>query len=257
MTREFVEKTRVCEPVALICEGTRMTTKEKRRNYSELQVEALSCKIVSSTDKAMFLARYSRDMDRFRSFYNVAKKNNRKLVIFPKTAYLLSKLVNDKRLSFPDPTRDESILVYFKRKKSGKFDERDYYAWERRFMDKMVTHGFVHKNQREVLMDLGFYQFAELIDIKPDRGSHFIHSMSEPFSEEDIGDRVMHNWLNHFGMHFHQLHASGHINRNQLTDFIDYIEPKRIFPVHTENQHLFKKINDNTQTIRREKEYQI
>jgi len=32
-------------------------------------------------------------------------------------------------------------------------------------------------------MDLDFFQFAELIDIKPEKGSHLIHSMSEPFSE--------------------------------------------------------------------------
>jgi len=169
----------------------------------------------------------------------------------------LSKLVSDKRLSFPDPIKDENILVYYRRKKSGRFDERDYYVWERKFMDKMVNHEFVHKNQREVLMDLGFNQFAELIDIRPDAGSHFIHSMSEPFSEEDIEDAVMHNWLDHFGMQFHQLHASGHMNRNQLTDFINYVKPKRIFPVHTENQQLFKKISNKAQTIKRGKEYEI
>jgi mRNA degradation ribonuclease J1/J2 len=124
-------------------------------------------------------------------------------------------------------------------------------------MDKMVNHEFVHKNQREVLMDLGFNQFAELIDIRADAGSHFIHSMSEPFSEEDIEDAVMHNWLDHFGMQFHQLHASGHMNRNQLTDFINYVKPKRIFPVHTENQQLFRKISNNVQTIKRGKRYEI
>jgi len=32
--------------------------------------------------------------------------------------------------------------------------------------------------------------------------------MSEPFSEEDVEDEVMHNWLNPFGILFHQLHAS-------------------------------------------------
>ena len=257
MTEEFMEKARASEPVALICEGTRMVAKESRKNYSEPQVEALSNEVVSSTDKAVFVACYSRDIDRLRSFYNVAKNNNRRFVISPKTAYLLSNLVSDKHLGFPDPVKDENILVYYRRKKSGRFDERDYYVWERKFMDKMVNHEFVHKNQREVLMDLGFNQFAELIDIRPDVGSHFIHSMSEPFSEEDIEDAVMHNWLDHFGMQFHQLHASGHMNRNQLTDFINYVKPKRIFPVHTENQQLFRKISNNVQTIKRGKEYNI
>lgn len=80
-------------------------------------------------------------------------------------------------------------------------------------MSKMVDCKYVRKNQRKLIMDLDFFQFAELIDIKPEEGSHFIHSMSEPFSEEDIEDQVMHNWLNHFKMHFHQVHASGHMSK--------------------------------------------
>jgi ribonuclease J len=63
--------------------------------------------------------------------------------------------------------------------------------------------------------------------------------MSEPFSEEDIEDQVMHNWLDHFGMQFHQLHASGHLNRSQIVDLVKYVEAKQVFPVHTENAGLF------------------
>jgi ribonuclease J len=249
MTEEFVAKAEEFKPEALICEGTRMVETENRKNYSEQEVESLSTEIVSSTDKAVFVTHYSRDMDRFRSFYNVAKGCGRRIVISPKTAFLLSRLVDDKRLSFPDPMKDESILVYYRRKKSGRFDERDYYVWERTFMDKMVTHDFVSKNQRKLIMDLDFYQFTELIDIRPETGGHFIHSMSEPFSEEDIEDDVMHNWLDHFGLHFHQLHASGHLNRNQLAALIQQIKPKKIFPVHTENPRLFEKISKNVQIV--------
>jgi len=116
-------------------------------------------------------------------------------------------------------------------------------------MDKMVTCEFVHENQSKLIMDLDFYQFAELIDIRPSPGSHFIHSMSEPYSEEDIQDHVMHNWLDHFKIEFHQLHASGHLDRHQLVSLIDTIRPKKIFPIHTENQQLFKKNCNNVQAI--------
>lgn len=255
LTDDFVERAKNCEPTALICEGTRMAEKERRKNYSESQVEQLADEIVSGTDKIVFAARYSRDTDRFRSFYNVAIRNGRELVIYPKTAYLLSKLLEDTHLKLPDPLKDPNIRVYYKRKKSGKFDEKDYYAWEREFMNKIITHKEVHKKQKQLIMDLEFYQLTELIDIKPDAGSHFIHSMSEPFSEEDIEDKIMHNWLDHFKMHFHQLHASGHINKNQLVEMIDYIKPKKVFPVHTENQELFKKYCKNVCPLEFAKEY--
>jgi len=257
LTEDFVERAKGCEPDALICEGTRMAPREKRKNYSESQVEQLSDEIVSSTDKMLFMTHYSRDMDRLRTFYNVAMKNDKEIVISPKTAYLLGKLIQDEHLDLPDPLEDEHVRVYYKRKKSGTYDDSDYYVWERQFMDKMVTCEFVHKNQGKLMMDLDFYQFAELIDIKPSRGCHFIHSMSEPFSEEDIKDTVLHNWLEHFGMQFHQLHASGHINKEQIGSLVTEIGAKKVFPVHTENAHLFKQINKNVLITKREKEYMI
>ncbi len=257
LTDDFLEKAKSCEPEALVCEGTRMVERERRQSYSESEVQRLSSDVVSSTDRIVFVARYSRDMDRFRSFYMVAKKNCRRLVVSPKTAYLLSKLLDDRRLGLPDPLRDGNVLVYFKRKKSGRFDDGDYFVWERGFLDRMVTFEFVRKHQRELVMDLDFYQFGELIDVKPEAGGHFVHSMSEPFSEEDIEDVVMHNWLDHFGLRFHQLHASGHLDRGQIGDLVDHIGAGKVFPVHTENPQLFKKISDNVQVVRRGKAYKL
>ena len=257
MTEEFAEKARESEPIAMISEGTRMVEMEKRDNYSELEVEKLTNKIVSETNKIVFVTHYGRDMDRFRTFYKIAKKNDRKIVISPKTAQLLSKLVEDERLHLPDPMKDETVLVYYKRKKTGSFEEKDYYVWEREFMDKMVNHEFVREHQSEIVMDLDFYQFAELIDIRQDPDSHFVHSMSEPYSEEDIEDAVMHNWLRHFKIKFHQLHASGHMNRSQLTDLIKFIKPKQIFPIHTEHAELFKKIDKHAYLVKYGKRYTI
>jgi hypothetical protein len=44
--------------------------------------------------------------------------------------------------------KDDHIVVYYKRKKSGGFDELDYFVWEREFMDKLITHEYVNKNQK-------------------------------------------------------------------------------------------------------------
>ncbi|KXH71234.1 MAG: hypothetical protein AM326_11920 [Candidatus Thorarchaeota archaeon SMTZ-45] len=257
MTAEFSDKARNCEPTAMVCEGTRMVEVERRKNYSEEEVERLSNNVVSSTDRLVLITHYSRDMDRFRSFYNVAKRNERNLVVSPKTAYLLDKLMQDKRLDLPDPRVDDNVLVYYRRKKSGRFDEKDYFTWERHFMNRMVTHEFVHNNQKNLVMDLDFNQFAELVDINPDPSGHFIHSMSEPRSEEDFEDQVMHNWLNHFKAEFHQLHASGHMDKMQLLTLIDYIRPEKIFPVHTENPQMFRNSSSRLVSTKCGKEYEL
>ena len=257
LTDDFLERAEEAEPVAIISEGTRMVEKERRQNYSEGQVKTLSGDIVSETDALVFVTHYSRDMDRLRTFYQVAKENGRKLVITPKTAYLLERLIDDPRLELPDPLEDDDILVYYRRKKTGTFKESDYYIWERRYMDKLVNHKYVHENPESLLMNLDFYQFTELIDIKPAPGCQFIHSMSEPHSEEDLEDEIMRNWIEHFKLRFHQLHASGHMNRQELTDMINQVNPEKVYPVHTENPQLFKTLEAPVQIVERGKQYKL
>jgi ribonuclease J len=257
LTEDFITKAAEAEPAAMISEGTRMTETDKRQNHTEPQVRKEANRIIASTDKIVFTTRYSRDLDRFNSFYKAAKRNHRKLVITPKTAHLLSTLQDDPHLKLPYPLKDKDILVYYKRKKSGDYDDKDYYKWERQFLNKKVTHEYISKHQKKLIMDLDFTQLTELIDINPAPGSHFIHSMSEPFSEEDIEDTVMHNWIDHFQMRFHQLHASGHMDKKQLIQMINTIKPKKIFPVHTEHQQLFKKYCEPAQLLQIGKKYAL
>jgi ribonuclease J len=106
----------------------------------------------------------------------------------------------------------------------------------------MVTADEIHKQQNKFLLHLSFYSFTELIDIKPFPGSLFIHSMSEPYSEEDIEAEVMQNWIRHFRLKFCQLHASGHASGREIMDIIREIRPQKAIPVHTEHPEIFKKL---------------
>jgi len=75
-----------------------------------------------------------------------------------------------------------------------------------------------------------------------------VHSMSEPFEEDptsQVADDVLKNWLAHFGMNWHQLHASGHASKSEIMDIIEGINPKTVFPVHTLNAEIFKESNDH------------
>jgi len=243
MTRELASKASQSDPIAMVSEGTRVCPEESQVIHSESKVKAESNEVVANTSKLVVVAFYSRDIDRFRTFYDIAKKNDRKFVIPLKLAYLLSKLKTDKELKdkIPDVTNDDTVLLYKKRKRTGEFVESDYYKWERDFLDKAVNFKFVHENQSRLIFNLDLVEFTELIDVRPSQG-HFIHSMSEPFSEEDVTADVMHRWLDHFGLEFHQIHASGHCPSKDLTEIINQIHPKQLIPVHTEYPTLFKKL---------------
>jgi len=244
MTQEFLEAAAYVEPDVMICEGTRMARRGRRRNLTEAQVEEGVKKVCRDADeggKAVVYTHPGRDMDRLRTFHRAAESCGRVMVIHPKTAHLLNRLIEDEHLDLPDPMRDDLIRVYYKRKRSGSYDDSDYYVWERPYLDRIITAEEVHDSQRNFLMNLDFYSFTELIDIRPEKGSYFIYSMSEPFTEEDLEEEVLHNWLEHFGLSYHQLHASGHMGPKELAEAVNYVKPDTLMPVHCEEPQLFRK----------------
>jgi len=244
MTDEFVGKASERDPVALIIEGTRLGRKEKGENLSEEGVRKLSNRIVSKTNRLVIATFYGRDVDRIKTFYNVAKDNGRKFVVSMKSAHLLYKLKDDEILKLPNPLRDENIVIYARRKQTGGYVDKDYYVWERPYLENSVGFQHIRENCGNCLLNLDLYNFAELVDIKP-RGGEFIHSMSEPFSEggmDQIESKVMLKWLKHFKLRFHQAHASGHCSAADLKWLIGKTKPKAVIPVHTEHSEMFKKL---------------
>ena len=235
MTQEFVEKAASFDPVALIIEGTRVQPEEKRAHFTEEMVYNESLKAALWTKGLVMAMRYPRDLDRFRTFYEIARKAGRELVISTKTAHLLTALKCDPKLGLPDPLKDSRIKIYNRQlDRPGK--------WEAPFLAESVTSDYVHKNQKKIILELDFYHLAELVDIKPEHGC-CIHSMSEPFEEDPVssmGDGVLTNWMTLFGMPRHQFHASGHASRSEIFAMVGEIGAKKVFPVHTMCPELFK-----------------
>ena len=233
MTQDFIEKSHESRPDVLITEGTRVCPEENRENFTEEQVYSRSVEIVKK-DGLVLAMRYPKDLDRFRTFYQVAKETGRKIVIGLKTAYLLQMLKDDKALALPDPFADENIEVY-------KREMKIYKPWELPLLDRCVDSEWVRKN-RNIIWELDFFQLTELIDVNPPGGA-CIHSMSEPFEEDPLSqvqDEVMKNWLDRFSMNHVQLHASGHSSMQEIFEIIKEIGPKKIVPVHTNYPELFK-----------------
>lgn len=239
MTTEFLEKARRAEPIAILTEGTRIVNDSAR--FTEADVYRLSSKIVSKSKSLVISAFYGRDIDRINSFFRVARETGRTFVVPPKTAHLLTCLEKDKKLKTPRLTHDSDILVYKKRKRTGTYEPKDYWSWERPFIERAVSFDYIQKNQSKVLLSLDLASFTELVDIRPSSGD-FIHSMSEPFSEEDVEKDKMKKWLKHFSLKHHQIHASGHATRKELIDMVRKISPQRIFPIHTERPDEFRRI---------------
>jgi ribonuclease J len=242
MTDDFVERAKEAEPVVVVSEATNMAGATVS---SESEVERKLNDIVGDAGGIVLAEFAYADVDRLNSFFHVAKKNGRCLAVSLKQAYLLNALRADKGLKVPD-LQDSSVFVFRKSKKR-------YDKWESQVLeedhDRVVDVFEVSKQQCKMVLALSFYDLEELVEIKPEAGSCYVLSASEPFNEEmEIDFEKLVNWLGHYGLPQYHVHVSGHIMPLQLKDTLEKIDAKKIFPVHTENASLFARFLRNVKS---------
>lgn len=235
MTGEFVEAAKKAEPVAVVTEATNMTAASVS---SEAEVEGKLNGIVAQAEGIVLAEFGYSDVDRLNSFYRIAKRNGRCLAVSLKQAVLLEALRRDKGLQVP-ALDDSSILIFRKSKKTA-------YKWENQLVERFSGQSKVFdvfeasKQQCKMVLALSFYDFEELVALKPAPGSCFILSASEPFNEEmEIDYERLVNWLRHYGLPQYHVHVSGHIMPLRLKAALKTIGAKKVFPVHTESADLF------------------
>lgn len=267
LTRKFVRLAEKAFPKIMICEGTRIHEK-KGSTKREEDVEKESKEVVDKC-KSLAIVNYPvRDLDRLLTFFNVANSVGRTLVVNTKQAYLLRLFEKIKR--FP---KIEDIAVYVERKGWGLISDdfyfcieeneekwvkgseigedeirKDYFKWEKEFLEleNMITYKEIKQNPENFIFRCDNFELHELIDIKPRKGSIYIRSLTEPFSEDMVIDeKRVQRWLEHFNIpenHRYQKHASGHASGEEIAEMLRKIEPENVIPVHTEHAEIFKKI---------------
>jgi len=257
MTREFVAKAKEVKPIALICEGTRLNKPDKVESE---QIVYDECNKIASETERLVLADFNfKDVDRMRTFYNIAKETGRKFVVKLNDAYFLKYLSQDPNLNVPN-IDDKDIAIYLPKKRSGTYIDSDYTAKDAQFIDNhnVVTAEEIADNKEKPLCAIGFYSFTSLIDIKPKPGAVYIHSTSEPYNEEqEISEVRAENWIQYFGLHKFQSHCSGHAGEKDLLATVSEINAKTLFPIHTKHPDTYKKISKEMVLVEEGKKYTI
>lgn len=261
-TEAFVEKCRDAELDHLLCEGTRIDAFKPSKTEQDMQREIV--RRINGAEGLVVCTYPTRDLDRFLSFYNAAKKTGRTLAVDTKQAYLL-KLFRDAGIkSYPGPD-DPHLAVCVERKSWGLLDRKgfdkkivdaDYSTWERQFLDydNRVSYQGVGKKQKGHVLYCSDFKLVHLADVRPENGA-YIRSSTEPFDEEmglDL-DRVK-RWLTHFkllseGEELEHVHVSGHGTADQITRVIKESEPKSVTPIHTEHPEIFELLHGNVRNV--------
>jgi len=257
MTNDFVAAAQQAKPIAMISEGTRID--KKKTNESEQKISHDSKKKIQRCSTLSIVDFNFKDVDRFTTFYTIAKDLGKILVINFKHACFLEKYSEDKKLKAPS-SNDPNIALLKPKRLTGTYIDEDYtdtYIKKRLHYKNIVTAADIVKNPSHYMVVLNFWYFSELIDLKPKNGL-YIHSLSEPFNEEmEISYDRMKNWLGHFDIKFFQSHCSGHINGDDLKELITTVHPKKLYPIHTEHPQLFQKLPIKTTMVKEGKTYKL
>lgn len=257
MTNDFVSAAIQSRPLAMITEGTRID--RKKTTESEQKIYQDSKKKIQQCNNLSFVDFNFKDVDRFTTFYRIAKDLGKTLVINFKHACFLEQYHNDTKLQVPSVT-DPHLALFKPKRLTGTYIDEDYadaYIKKRLRYPNILTAVDIAKNPTKFMVVLNFWYFSDLIDLKP-KNSLYIHSLSEPFNEEmEISYERMKNWLDHFDIEFFQSHCSGHINGDDLKELITTIQPKTLYPIHTEHPELFKKLKTKTTRVQEGKTYKL
>ena len=231
LTRDFINAAKKSNPTAMLCEGTNLIGADFS---TEQEVMTKINKVVGTSQNLTLATFRNTDVDRTKTLFEVAKKNHRRLAVSLRQAYILSKLYEDQHLDLPD-VKSSDFLIFRREKKQ-------YYKWEQTILDlpNVIDAHEARRRQKELILATAFSDLKELLEMRPEPGSSFILSSSEPFNEEmEIEYEKFVNWLDHFGLPMYHIHCSGHIMPTEIKQAIMEISPKTLFPIHTEHPELF------------------
>jgi ribonuclease J len=240
-TERFAAEVARLKPALLIVEGTSL---RDTPSTTEEEVEAAAQDVVAA-ERGLVIADFSpRNIERLRTFRDIAKRVGRRLVVTTKDAYLLAQMhVIDPAIPAPD---EEPIAIL-------RVPRSTHSGWEEpllaQYAARVVDASAVRSAPGEHMLCLSFWDITNLIDLEP-KGGTYIYSSSEAYSEEQKVDHErLANWLHHFGLtgvgglpgaEKGPFHASGHIDGPGMERVIETIGAERLLPVHTQKLGWFE-----------------
>jgi len=242
-TRQFAEEAAKLNPVALIIEGTRITSDSVK---TEQEVLEHSLKAVEQCSGLVVADFGPRNVERLLSFLDIAKQTGRELAILAKDAYMIDALhAADGDQTVP-PLENSGFKIYWKESGSS-------FKWQKNMRERYghLTVGpkDIAANQDKFICCFSYYDVNELAYIRPAPGSIYIFSSCEAFNEEmELDAEKLRLWINKLGLTVYgkitekdeeqskdPFHVSGHASRTDLMNLVRTIRPKTLIPVHTEH----------------------
>jgi ribonuclease J len=257
-TQAFAEAVADLKPVALLCEGTRLTGGGKT---TEAEVEEHCLQAVRAAAGELIVADFApRNVERLLVFARIAAETRRRVLLQPKDAYLL------RAIQLADPNVPDLLSLPH----VGIYDDpkATEQKWERlvreRYAGIIVGPKDVTAYPAEVLLAFSLTDVADMLDLQLLLGARpggvYLFSNSQAYDEEQMVDLVrLWNWTEHLGLKLVGLepsargprgevtqvrpvpgfHASGHAGQEELVRLVRDVRPGLLIPIHTEAPQLW------------------
>lgn len=275
LTHRFRSRTRNLRPELLITEGTRIRSK---RADNEDAVKRELKEVVEGSPGLVIFDWAWKDIARFQTIVEVATETGRTLAASPKTLVLYHRITKNHPSLFP-PLSPEAVRAYLERSGSMLYSPMDYkqhlfklgcqgkwkddekaavrrqWASEERdaVVSRLMEHYYggiraydIRREPSRYILQAGFFDIQELIDLDPPEGSVYVRAATEPFSEEmAIDEQKLRNWLSRFGLlrddeRLRRAHISGHASGPDLLEWIESVKPRTVLPIHTDHPEDFE-----------------
>ena len=277
-TKKFVESISATPVDAFITEGTKIDTDEVV-SEADVLTEAMKAIKKFNAESKLIIADFPwKNVSRFQTVYSLAKKLKRTFIILPKLAYVIHNLQNNPSLNLHDILHNDDLQIYLPRAGSMIYSPADYvYSkasvsynvnWDQKTKEKYLYTDIygekkhikayeITESPEKYIVHIEFYTINQLIDIRPPDGSVYFRMKTEPFDDEGmIEQNVLQSWIDLFNLNCFSIHASGHASGKEIFEIIEKVNPKVIYPIHTEKPELFTMKNAVTK-ISAGKEYEV
>ncbi|HSA05992.1 MAG TPA: MBL fold metallo-hydrolase [Candidatus Gastranaerophilales bacterium] len=228
----------------LMLEGTTIG-REKTECLTEFEIEN---KLYGefSQNKLNIIVFSAQNLDRFISVYKACLRNKKTLVIDPYTAFILEKF---QCLSKNIPQYDwNNVKIYFA---PNRITEKLAETGELyKYKGKKISIEEILNNPESFVVKDNYIITGKILEHKGIEGIQAIYSLWEGYLEKE--DNFWHPYKNKLK----HIHTSGHAYPQDLKDFVNAVNPKKIIPIHTSFPESYHEIfGDKVVIINDREEY--
>jgi ribonuclease J len=234
----------------LIMEGTSLS-RGREPGLSEKDVETLLVNSLKQTP-GLALAMFSpQNVDRLVSYYRAAVRSGRTLVLDPYAAFILYLIKSECKV--PDPFQAKHIRIFVAESFLRSLAGRRLQKLIPRMKKVEISRTDILAAPEHFLMIFREWMYERVFKTELPPGSRFFYSYWPGYLDTQPWLKELRTRLEKSGCVFDLVHASGHIYYQDIMEFIERANPRKLMPIHTtcaeELGSLFSDILVKKQTL--------